>query len=78
VLGRPISARRSCGNSHNVARMRLNYYAAGFYEELAFNHEVVLAVRMLIRPRLRSQFPLKQQENCGGRGRSEAQGAQAH
>src|SRR5665213_1460878 len=48
------------GNSHNVASLRLDCYAAAFYEQLTFYHEVVLTVRMFIGPRFRSQFPLKQ------------------
>jgi hypothetical protein len=53
VLWCPVPAHRPGGDSHDVARMRLNRYAAGFYEELAFNHKIVLTVRMLICPRLR-------------------------
>ena len=56
----PVPAYCPGRNSHNVARLRLECHAAGFYEQLTFNHEIVVAVRMLIRPRLRSQLPLKQ------------------
>ena len=59
-MGRPISAHCPGGNSHDVALLRLECYAATFYEQLAFYHEVVLAVRMLIGPRLRGQLPFKQ------------------
>src|SRR6202163_2797146 len=48
------------GNSHDVAVLLLDCYAAAFYEQLTFYHEVVLTVRMFIGPRFRSQFPLKQ------------------
>src|ERR1700692_2404849 len=48
------------GNSHDVAGLRLDCYAAAFYEQLTCYHEVVLTVRMFIGPRFRSQFPLKQ------------------
>jgi len=51
----PVPAYCPGRSSHNVARLRLACCAAGFYEQLTFNHEIVVAVRMLIRPRLRSQ-----------------------
>ena len=60
MLWRPVLPDCPSGNSHDGARLCLDCYAAGFYEQLAFYHEVVFAVRMLIGPRFRSQFPLKQ------------------
>jgi len=47
-------------NSDAIARLRLDRYTAGLHEQLPFDHEVVLAVRVLIGPRLGRQFPLKQ------------------
>src|SRR5882757_4421112 len=60
ILWRRVPPHCPCGNSHDVAGVRLDCYAAAFYEQLTFDHEVVLTVRMFIRPRFRSQFPLKQ------------------
>src|ERR1700680_3291985 len=60
ILWRRVPPHCPGGNSHDVAGLRLDCYAAAFYEQLTLYHEVVLTVRMFIGPRFRSQFPLKQ------------------
>src|SRR5579859_739375 len=60
ILWRRVPPHCPGGNSHYVAALRLDCYAAAFYEQLTFYHEVVLTVRMFIGPRFRSQFPLEQ------------------
>src|SRR5882757_1413803 len=60
ILWRPVPANCPGRNLHDVASVRLDRHAAGLYEQLALNHEVVFAMWMLIGPGLRCQFPLKQ------------------